>query len=537
MYKVLIAEDEMWVRLGLKNSIHWESLGMLVTADVANGVEAWEHYQNNKPDIVITDIRMPEMDGMELIDRIRQHDASTKIIILTCVEEFGLTQSALRNGVSDFILKLTMSSEELMNILHKVKQELDVQQADSNKYLLRNMDVLKENLFKDYLFQNRYSHEEFLGYIQEYKLMLDPHSIQVCLMDINHYHLLKERFRDERGQLIRMSMLNVLQEILRDYGRGEVCHDADNRYLFLLSFGDRVSEQEQLQQLQRLLEHVRKVMLAYFNVTVTFAVSRTVRDLSRIRALYRECLHAISYKLYVNADHLISGDGNLQAQAARKVGAALLGLSDVLSSQGEQMMKEFSRWSEQVKERQLPQSQEATVRDFIYLFHRLSLHVPHQSQENAQLVTEYTVQLESCETWDEMVQLSEQFIGELMQAQQVPMSRKVAEAIAYMKKHYQGELTLQDVAGTVGVSPNYLSALLKKELNVNFSEYLIHFRMERAKRLLLESDLLSYEIAEQVGFIDHSHFSRTFKKATGMGPREFRKRWGRTEEQDDGPEE
>jgi len=533
MYKVLIAEDEMWVRLGLKNAIRWETLGMSVIADVANGVEAWEHYQKDKPDIIITDIRMPEMDGMELIDRIREHDAATKIIILTCLEEFGLLQTAMRLGVSDFILKLTMDSNEMVNVLNKVKLELDEQHADTSKHLLRNMDVLKENLFKDYLFQNRYTHEEFQGYIQEYKLMLDPRHIQVCLMDIHHYHRLKERFGDERGQLLRMSMLNVLQEILRDYGRGEVCHDTDNRYLLLLSSAIPLSAHDQYQQQHQLLDHIRRVMRSYFNITVTFALSSTAHDLLPLRAMYRECLHAMSYKLYVNADEFISGDANLKWKASEKIRLSLEELETVLRIHGEQLVREFHLWSERVQGKVLPQSREAMVRDFNFLLHRLSFHIPHQSQDSVEFVTQCTLRLESCETWDEMIQVAKTFIQGLMEAQQIPLSRKVAEAVAYINKHYQGELTLQEVADFVRISPNYLSSLLKKELDVNFSEYLIHIRIEKAKRLFLGSDLRSYEIADRVGFMDHSHFSRTFKKSTGMGPREFRNRWGKAEEKYD----
>lgn len=536
MYKVLIAEDEMWVRLGLKNSINWEKLGMFVAGDVANGMEAWEHYQKEKPDIVITDIRMPEMDGMELIERIRMHDGSTKIIILTCLEDFALLQTAIRQGVSDFILKLTMDSDQMVSVLNKIKQELDGQRTDSSKHLLRNMDVLKENLFKNYLFQNRYSHEEFLEYILEYKLMLDPRNIRICLMDIHHYHRLKKRFGDERGELLRMSMLNVLQEILRDYGNGEVCHDADNRYLFLLSFGNPDSAHEQFLEMHQLLDHIRRVMRSYFNITVTFAISGIANGLYPLREMYRECLHAMSYKLYVNADHLISGDANLKFQAIEKVRTTLKGLADVLSPHGEQLTKEFERWVERSKERPFPHSREDSVRDLNYLFHRLSLRVPYPTHETGDVVAQYTLRLESCETWDEMMELSEAFFQALIQTKQVPMSRKVAEVVTYMNKQYRSELTLQSVAAIVSISPNYLSALLKKELDVNFSEYLIHIRMEKAKRLLLESDLLSYEIADQVGFTDYSHFSRTFKKLTGIGPREFRNRWDKGAEIDYGEE-
>ncbi|OBZ18031.1 hypothetical protein A8L34_00095 [Bacillus sp. FJAT-27264] len=528
MHKVLLVEDEMWVRLGLKNSIPWEELGMSVSADLANGQEAWEYYLEDKPDILITDIRMPEMDGMELIQRIRENDNSTKIIILTCLEEFELLQKAMRLGVSDFILKLTMNSNEMVTVLKKVKHELEEQMVDASKHMLQNMDVLKENLLKDYLFQTRYSYEEFQSYIQDYKLMLDLHKVQIGLMDIQHYHRLKQRFGDERGQLIRMSMLNVLKEILQDYGGGEVFHDNDNRYLFLLN-SSSVSIKDQFEKKHQLLGHIRRVMRSYFNINVTFAVSGIASDMSQLRVMYRDCLLAMSYKLYVNADELISGDANLNEQAIEKIQVSLAVLADVLRGYGDHFSEEFSRWSERIQERSLPQSRENIVREFNFLLHRLSTLVPLQSQHNVEWITQYTLRLEFCETWDEMIQIAKEFIQGLMQAKQIPMSRKVSEAVAYMNKYFKGELTLQDVAEIVGTSPNYLSALFKKELNVNFSEYLIHMRIEKAKQLLLESDLLSYEVAERVGFMDHSHFSRTFKKSTGMGPREYRKRWGKGE--------
>ena len=112
MYRVLIAEDEVFVRLGLKMSVEWEKMDMRVIADAANGQQAWDIYEKEHPDIILTDIRMPVMDGMELIRRIRERDRETRIVILSCLEEFQLVREAISMGVSDYILKLTMTPED-----------------------------------------------------------------------------------------------------------------------------------------------------------------------------------------------------------------------------------------------------------------------------------------------------------------------------------------------------------------------------------------------------------------------------------------
>lgn len=125
MYKVLIAEDEILVRLGLANSINWENLGMTLTAQASNGVQALELFRAEHPDIVITDIRMPLMDGMDLIREIRKIDSHCKLIIITCVEEFSYARQAITYQVEDYILKLTMDIKQIESLLINIRKKLD----------------------------------------------------------------------------------------------------------------------------------------------------------------------------------------------------------------------------------------------------------------------------------------------------------------------------------------------------------------------------------------------------------------------------
>lgn len=127
--KILIVEDEVLVREGLKTLVDWKRLDMDIIGLAANGVEALEIYEQEKPDIILTDIKMPMMDGLEMIARIREKDEGIRIVLLTCYEEFGYLQEALRLGVSDYILKLKMKPDEIENAMERIGRRMDEKQG------------------------------------------------------------------------------------------------------------------------------------------------------------------------------------------------------------------------------------------------------------------------------------------------------------------------------------------------------------------------------------------------------------------------
>jgi len=165
MYRVMIVEDEKFVRSGLRNMIHWESLHMEVIIDAKNGEEAYEYYLQYKPDIILTDLRMPLMDGIELIKKIRVQDKCTKFIIITCLDEFALVQEALELGVSSYILKHSSGIEEIEHKLKNVCDELDNAGITNNRCKMENvqhshpkftvaMDYIRENFNKNITLQS-----------------------------------------------------------------------------------------------------------------------------------------------------------------------------------------------------------------------------------------------------------------------------------------------------------------------------------------------------------------------------------------------
>lgn len=530
MLNVMIVEDEMLVRLGFKNTVPWGKYGMTVCADVSNGREAWRYYcaGGARPDIVITDIMMPEMDGLELIRNIRQRDSRTRIVILSCLEDFHLVRQAMNMGVSNYILKLTMTKEEIDDVLSQVREELGTQESiETSKGMIRNPDYLKQNVMTNFVFYNLYSEDEFSRHIANLKLRLQPERLVVCMMEIDRFEQMQRKFMDEKGELIRATILNVLDELLDQSGRGEAVSDRDMRYLLLFSFKDMVSEARIREELNGILTLVQKVMRRFFNISVTIGVSGMKSEFASLRALYRESASAVERKFYYGAGHLLFPErleADSEEAALNRVLAALINEWPALEDNERQELDGIVRSFR-------ASGQANNERDIRKLFVRL-LHWPVASmatsvRDAAALVYAYGEQIRNCETLDEIATAFKRFQAELamLSGSKLQLSKEIAQAVQFVQQHYDHEISLPQLADRLEMSPSYLSGLFKKELRINFSDYVNRVRVEKAKELLLNTNLKSYEIAERTGFADDSYFSRTFLKHVGVRPNGFRRLW------------
>lgn len=518
MYKVIIAEDEMLVRIGLKNHIDWSRYNMKVIADVSNGKEAWEAYKKQRPHLLITDIKMPVLDGMGLIERIRKEDEQTQIVILTCVEEFDLVRSAIAFGVTDYLPKLSMKAEDLEQVLGKVQKNLDDIKTVWPSVDLSE-DVLIEKLMKDYLFRQRYTADEFTALITANGFLFETERLDVAIIELDQSQVLMERFKDDSGQLVKMSMLNVLQEVREEFGTGIVTHDEDQRYLIII--GSSLSSDLEMDAFMRkYVEHIQSVMQMYFDITVSCAVSESRNGIKHMREQYDACRHMLT-------DKWIGKKGGFYIQPLAKGErdqALLEELRPFLNSL--KTLKWHDGAMKQVT--MLLNSSHISMDQMKSLFiHWLQRYVSNTAM-GPLLMSEFSLRfpekLDQCHFLSEMIVCFNEFMDLAEEENSVKtFNVEVIKAVQYIDKNYHRNINLSDVAAQVYMTPNYLSQLMKKELQMGFVEYLTNFRINVSKSLLLDLQLKSYEIAEKTGFADYSHFSRVFKKITGMSPREYRR--------------
>lgn len=526
MLLVLIAEDEALVRIGLKSSVDWEKLNMRVIADVPNGQNALEIYYREKPDLILTDIKMPVMDGLQLISNIREKDKTTKIIILTCHEEFELVHKALQLGVSDYILKLKMSPKDIEAVLMKIGEEIKKEKVDSPQNLVINVDtnIIKENLFKEYIFYHTYSDERFAQSINQLNLRLLPENMVLSIMSIDRFAVLQQKFKDQQGNLIHFAIINILNEILSGFKRGEAFHEKEGRYIILCSFSDIVDESRIQEILFEILARIRVATETYIGIPVTFFISTLNHSYSSLQSMYSECMTAIEQDYFMEEEKYISCHSlqmkDVKATVVHKLKGFAASLDPFVNDYHKKIISEIDALILNINLSK-PEIQKAIIRWMNWPANQMSI----DKDSLSRLILEYNDRIQDCSVLNESLELFTRFYFEVkkLHTNTRYIKKEVADAVEYLKINYYKDITLQEVAEQVEMNPSYLSSLFKSEMKQSFTEYLNQVRIEMSKDILLNTHVKTYIVAEKVGYSDNSYFIRMFKKYTGMKPNEFRK--------------
>lgn len=520
MYKVLIVEDEMLVRTGIRASIHWEKFNMYVIGEASNGQMAWELYQQHKPDLVLTDIKMPFMDGIELIRKIRETDNPTQIIILSCLEDFSLAREAIRLGVSGYILKLTMTPQEMEDVLSSVQSTLDELSLSKTASTapVRIDEILEHNLLGFFTY-NLPSLTECLTTLRKYDIRIQPHDLVVVLVEIDHYEHLQDIYQDNRGQLISFSILNIVNEIMNKTNSGFAIHESGSRYLLLFHSS---SELRSYHLISNVLDEILTVLKNYFNVTPGFYISEISQDLSQLRRLYQQCIALSDCCFFIPSGSFIyysaSWKTTLIQTLLSRTRQTLSGLFDT----------EFSS-SVLLNPLQTELTSGFSSNAVLNVFYNSYVTLLHQYLPNDpdtfSRIRDLLEAMSSSKNYYDMLSL---FVEEIRKLEnftksRISCSREVLQSVSFIQSNYNRQITLNEVSCLVGLSPNYFSSIFKKELGTSFLEYLNRYRIEKSMELLQNTSMKTYEIAFQCGFSDEGYYGKTFKKYIGKTPNEYKK--------------
>lgn len=527
MYGVLIAEDELLVRLGIQNSINWSKYDMQVVGSAQDGQIAWNIFQEKKPEIVITDLKMPVLGGMELITKIRSTGASTKIIILTCVEEFETARKAISLGVQNYILKLTMSVEDIEAVLEKLKIELD-QVGHDNENSQVGEDIVKERLLKGYLFHELFTKAQFSANIKKYKLRLTEERLILCIMEISNSHQLISQNQSGNEKAVIPSITNIASNLLAGLQSGETFYNDRGQYIIITNLGDGQAE---LTAFKDLCKKIGETVKMYFGVLVTFSCSSIYDDYTKLPEMYREATAVMEKKYYFGETGFLEESMDIEKPYFEKIGR----VTELISTEKSMAIfrsKEYANIERALTAAVLPPDRVAHLLCQLLQwisYTMLTCFAVDLSETSAI----YIHKLEISETLDACVTAVKAFCCKLEDALSLEdaFSYNISKAVRYIQSNYNSNLTLSEVAKLVNMSPGYFSSAFKKEIKHSFIEYLNMTRVERAKKLLCGTEFKSYEIADKVGFSDNTYFCKVFKKVSGISPIEYREKYyGMTEE-------
>lgn len=550
MYRVLLVDDEEDVREGLVLEIDWEALGLRIVGLAENGREALELAERVEPDIVITDISMPFMNGLELAHELRRHNPLIKLVILTGYDEFDYARQAVSLSVDEYLLK-PFSAGHLTELLTRLRSQMaaDVAERENlrklKEYYHNSLPLLQSNFLASLLYRQRSE-----DYVHDKARQLDldltgfRYSISVLTLHKNETDRRSGQTGEEAddtaivlwkdAELKQFAALNIASEVWNEFGAGYVFWHQD---MIVLLFIDRDGLNERELERQEALDRVLRSMNHYLRLAVTIGAGSLVDSLGLLTHSYTDAMLALDYRLVPGTDRLIYID-----EVERRAGGQL----------------RFDELKQQMLTRCLKAGTEDELEEALdTIFAEVTRqHGSHDIQLYLieVVTTVWKATLSSGEELEELFGAGFQVYAELLKLAGLEeakrrlrdicqlVQRRIAsgrqhayrdmidQALQYTKAHYRDpELSIQKVCSHLHISQGYFCSIFKKEVQLTFLQYLMQLRMEEAKRLLRSTGLKSFEIAAEVGFAEPNYFSFCFKKQVGVSPKEYRKQAERAE--------
>ncbi|WP_199619724.1 response regulator transcription factor [Paenibacillus alkalitolerans] len=534
MYKLLIADDEALVREAIKEQMKWAELGFECVADCEDGAVALEKVEQLRPDVVLTDICMPFMDGLDLTREISLKYPNTKVIILTGFDDFEYAQQAVKLKACDFVLK-PVTASELSKVFAKVKEEMDQEFKTKKDFdLLRrqlneSLPLLKER-FLERMVTSPVAKAEMDERFEFFGIeWAGPYFVELAV-DIDDFAMDGQAPTEKSKELLRFAVYNIAQEIAAELKGAVVFRTREEKVLALLS---GANPEQLIDTAYGIGERLSQAVASYLPLTVSVGIGHCCHTLDNIVHAHQSALSALDYRFLLGKNEVISITDMERRQKSAPLPAVEWEkqLSTKVKTGTEHEIKELiERIFAALRENYY------TMETCTIYIQRLVLTLMHTVNEldgdvsavfgpgtNPLTDVNKYLTLDEIERW--MQDVCRRAVRTVMSVREHFSTDQVAKAQEYVKQNFQdAELSLKTVCKHVSMSTSYFSTLFKSHTGKTFIEYVTQVRMEKAKELLKLTQLKSYEIAYQVGFNDPHYFSLTFKKYTGDTPTEFRQK-------------
>ena len=514
MYRVIIVDDEPMIRMGLRETIDWDSLGLEVAGEAADGEEALKLIDAIRPEILITDIRMARMDGLTLIQAVRALGIDVKITILSGYNDTKYLQAAIKLGVDNYLLK-PIDNDELISNLKNEVSEIE-REAVVDLRNRQGSELLRSNTLRRIVAGN-IGPEEMREKADFLKLPLraDVYICAVCAMG-------RQATPQDREALCREA-----EATGPDAGASAFIDGEGNLTLLAGCTGAEASRLA----VQRAMEDIVALAGRNHGLPLMIGVGRPVRRPEEIHLSYESAVKCLEYGVFMNNAGVIWYDGVPEAEVPTLA----------FDRFDEDRMKGFIRRGDQagLKAWLAGELDDLAAQNALTpnQAHNLMMHLAvrmtdcfHELYGNMNAFREPTnfdfARLFSLRRFSEMRQWLAQLCDGLFTANQAVLGRSdslVGMAVAYIAEHFREGVTLKQVAADCHINTSYLGQIFKKETGSGFTDYVNAMRVKEAQRLLANPTLKVYEVAEQVGFTDYHYFLKIFKKVTGGTPKDSRR--------------
>jgi two-component system response regulator YesN len=546
MYKLILVDDEADVREGVLSEIDWEAHGFQVSDVAENGREALEMAEKSVPDVIVTDIRMPFMDGLQLSEQIRRDYPATKIIILTGFDEFEYARKAIHLNIEEFVLK-PFSAGDLLQALQKVKGRLDAEIAEREnvdslqEHYRRSIPVLREQFLVS-LMTRKLKGAEIREKTERYGMPLEGNNYTVSIIQLDNPARERDTGKGNENnggfdfELQNFAVRNIAEEIVSRQGaNGYVFQHNDN--VVVLGFSTEADVPNHVQKgTSHMLEEIRYNVEKYIKRSVTIGTGTVASKLSDVKYSYSDAMAALDYRILLGNNRVIAIE-DVESRSTAPVRFDELQEQALLRCLKVGTSEEMVAIVESLFSPLIIAESTVTFRDAqIFLLQIVTtmlkaLQEPNRDNGDRPPLNDSTWlkemtqfnSLQEAKEW--VISTCTGMMTRIAADRQTAYHSLVEQAKAYTKANFaDSEITIAKVCSHLHISAGYFSHIFKRETKMTFVNYLLHTRLEAAKEMLLTTDLKTFEIAEKVGYADPNYFSFSFKKQVGMSPKDYRSR-------------
>ncbi|CAH1201795.1 Regulator of RpoS [Paenibacillus allorhizoplanae] len=522
MYDVLIVEDEPIARASLTYLLDWQRYGYEIKGEAEDGQQALDMMKAHYYSLVITDIRMPIMDGLTFIQELRKF-SDAAVVILTGYDDFAYARQGLKLGVQDYLLK-PVDEDDLVAVLTKVKDSLDLKYKTS-KQLNLGVSALRDQFFKRWV-HGQVKKQEFEDQTKLLGIPEEWHASCCLLVEMDFIHSLHTYLTDREMELKRFAIRNIMEEICGD--AGFVFEESEERYTLLILHPEKslLGEADPTSLAEKLGASIQQ----FAKETVSIGVGHTATTWEQVAESFTSAEIALDGKFLSGHNTILTGPAKITEdmdQAHLRHSMEVNVIEAIKTLQFDQVRQALIQLKEVFKSGRLPAN--AIKVNVLEILLQLS-HVVKDAGANQTFLFDdklgdYELVMRS-KTSDDLYQfIAEKCMAvlELLHRMKDQQPNKVFDTVKRLvQEQFHTQISLRSVAQQVYMNPHYLGKLFKANANVSFNEYMLQLRMEKAKELLLFTDKKVYEIAQEVGFGELDWFYKRFKNYTGVSAGEFR---------------
>ena len=538
MYRVMIVDDEPLILAGIASLLDWNEYGCEISGKAANGQQALKLMEEQKPDIVITDIKMPGMDGIGFMKAVKERGWDDVIfILLTNLEEFSLARQALSLGAVEYLVKMELTEEKLADSLKLAMERREMKrkaEAAGTAVTVSREEAVRGYIEKLLTDGGTFSGGASSGNASEASAQNQGEGYDSCLrrpvlaiISFNYgYEGFSSDFTREDQKKVISFAENIIEQMVKGYFDHSCLVRRELNSLVLVMSTDGIEDYRE--QIRSLGEKIISVVKDYFEVSVSVAVSSRKESLGEFGALLYEAMSATNHYFYHSLDPVVFYSEECET-SARHTGSFHIGflkkdLSQAVALNDSGRLEEILDQVACLLREHNPSRQQA-VDACANLYFFLSSFFEDGEEPDFPYEVNIMEKLGRLGTLGQIIQWINWFkeaVSGILERRRDTRVDKIAEMVReYVMEHYKERITLGQAAEALNISQGYLSTAFKKQSGESFTNYVSAIKIEKAKELIASHQYMMYEVSDLLGFDTPFYFSKVFKKVTGMSPKEY----------------